>query len=172
MPHSLGLRSLNPLTFQPANALFASRQPKPGRFNDLPLHSNANQKVSDTRYTFMLFSRVFANQNHLCLTSPAPAAPRSRHTRQGPKYWLLVRIPFLSFHALTNCLPFPPKKQTLSFHALTNCYFRKSFLFTFMHRWGGRGYLRCSGQSSDWCSSGASQGAKHGSKDPPLREPG
>src|SRR6266404_788399 len=41
------------------------------RFNVLPFHSNANKKVIDRRYTFVLFSRVFATRK----SRPALPAP-------------------------------------------------------------------------------------------------
>ncbi len=53
-------------------------------FNIFPRRSNAIQKVIDTQYTFMLFSRVFANRNLPRFTSLAPAALRPRHI--PPRY--------------------------------------------------------------------------------------
>src|SRR6266404_8254642 len=48
---------------------------KPGSFNGLPLHSNANQKVIDTPYTSMLFFPVFIAADTRSLASFPSVAP-------------------------------------------------------------------------------------------------
>ncbi len=46
--------------------------------NDLQPHSNANKKVIDRRYTFVLFSRVFATRkSRPALPAPLPFTPSS-----------------------------------------------------------------------------------------------
>jgi hypothetical protein len=92
---------------------FASRQSKPGRFNNLRPHSNDMQKVIDNRYTFMLSYSVFANQNPRRSAYLAPAASHPLHIRhRGEKP--LAATPLVP--ADCKC----PLPQPLSLHILTN----------------------------------------------------
>src|SRR5882672_7220695 len=55
-------------------------------FNDLRFHSNANKKVIDTQYTFVLFSCVFAATQPRTVFTSLPNActpPRGSHSRRN-----------------------------------------------------------------------------------------
>src|SRR5882724_9704584 len=86
-------------------------------FNDLRFHSNANKKVIDTQCTFVLFYRVFANQNLRQMTALAPgffSSPRFHRSIPSRDKKSVTATPLIPVDY--KC----PLAQLLSLHILTN----------------------------------------------------
>jgi len=85
-------------------------------FNDLSLHSNANNKVIDTQYTFVLFFRVFmrirqrmrilSDHRESKDSSPAPLFALSLHKERFTT--LLESIASALFLKTAGCIPTIP----------------------------------------------------------------
>ncbi len=98
-------------------------------FNDLSLHSNANNKVIDTQYTFVLFFRVFTESGPRPLPlyplSPVVFFPKpfNLQTFQHPNDAFPVPCPTLPRHFPASLNPF----KINTYEVPHKCYIQRTY---------------------------------------------